>query len=542
MAADMSKVHNVAIYLRKSRNELKINDLLEHHRKILVDDANSKGWHFKIYEEDAISGDNFKDRPVISGLLDKIEDNPDLYDGVMVVEYDRLSRGDSADFSMMVKLFVYADIYLITPTHTYDLTDQNDLMILGVKQMVARNELYNTKRRYHDGRKVAAKSGRDCCGDPPYPYIKSYIHTDLQHNKIVQQDGESSDGFSKRLLDMVAKKEAILDYEIIVDEDKRQVYNYIKIGYLYQHLSLTKICQHLNSEHIPTMYVDRYPNAKWQVTTIRRILENYFHCGYFCYNKHTHKWKPRAEKNIVLNNPKSDWIIGKGTHEVLKTEEEHEKIMYMLDKNEDFPKASGKYLLSGLLYCTLCKHSMSFEKDNYQNKVKIRDKPYIYASCMHNLHCKMRGCRADYLNDMVIDKILQYINVDADYTDDQLAKNRVNTKKEISKMQKEIEKHEKALTHSRHLLVEELLSETEYKEEKDFRTAEIEKLNKRIYDSKITHESMIPKVDIKNKIQYFKDNFKNMEEPEQNAYLKTFIKKVWYTRNGKDIHLEVEYL
>lgn len=60
MAADLTKVYKVAIYLRKSRDENgDIDDVLWKHRTRLVEYAESNGWRYDIYEEKVMSGGKF---------------------------------------------------------------------------------------------------------------------------------------------------------------------------------------------------------------------------------------------------------------------------------------------------------------------------------------------------------------------------------------------------------------------------------------------------------------------------------------------------
>ena len=65
-----------AIYLRKSRKDLELKeyDVLERHRRILLDFANSRNIPINkedIYEE-VVSGETIQDRPVVQQLLKKI--------------------------------------------------------------------------------------------------------------------------------------------------------------------------------------------------------------------------------------------------------------------------------------------------------------------------------------------------------------------------------------------------------------------------------------------------------------------------------------
>lgn len=120
-------------YLRKSRadgeNET-IEAVLERHEKILHEYAEKNGIDVSeadIYRE-VVLGETIQDRPVINKLLTRIQ-NEDIK-GVLVVEPQRLSRGDLSDCGTIIRAFRYTDTLIVTPTKTYDLSEKFDRKIL----------------------------------------------------------------------------------------------------------------------------------------------------------------------------------------------------------------------------------------------------------------------------------------------------------------------------------------------------------------------------------------------------------------------------
>ena len=96
-----------AIYLRKSRKDLELKeyDVLERHRRILLDFANSRNIPINkedIYEE-VVSGETIQDRPVVQQLLKKIEAG--YYKAVLVMEIERLARGNTIDQGIIAQTF-----------------------------------------------------------------------------------------------------------------------------------------------------------------------------------------------------------------------------------------------------------------------------------------------------------------------------------------------------------------------------------------------------------------------------------------------------
>lgn len=196
MAADLTKVKKVAIYLRKSRDENRdTDDVLWKHRTRLVEYAESNGWRYDIYEEKVMSGENLEGRPVIQELLTEIEKHK--YDAVLVIHPDRLSRGGSRDFGLITSVFKYANTYLLTPQRSYDLSDSSDALVLGIEGVMSNTELNLIKSRFKWGKIQSVKKGRLSNGNPPYPYEKI--------RKIIEDE----------------KGRVRVDFDIIVNPEKK---------------------------------------------------------------------------------------------------------------------------------------------------------------------------------------------------------------------------------------------------------------------------------------------------------------------------------
>ena len=117
-------------YGRKSRTDdplLTTEELLKKHSKILEEYA-VKYLGGPIPEENKYmeigSGETLKDRPEITRLLKDIED-PEVT-AIIVVDVQRLSRGDLEDAGKLIRLLRYTNTYVITPTKIYDLRDEYD--------------------------------------------------------------------------------------------------------------------------------------------------------------------------------------------------------------------------------------------------------------------------------------------------------------------------------------------------------------------------------------------------------------------------------
>ena len=112
-----------AIYLRKSRADIELEaiekmETLKRHKKILLELAYKKHIHVDdndIYEE-IVSGETIAARPQMQKLLKAVYQK--TYRGVLVVEIERLARGDTRDQGEVAEAFKYSNTLIITPTKT----------------------------------------------------------------------------------------------------------------------------------------------------------------------------------------------------------------------------------------------------------------------------------------------------------------------------------------------------------------------------------------------------------------------------------------
>lgn len=119
------------MYLRKSRQdnpEETVEEVLFRH-EIQLQEYALKNFHYRIKEEDiyreVVSGETIEDRPEMKKVLKLIESS--TVKGVLVIEPQRLSRGDMLDCGTIVHVFRYTNTLVVTPPKTYDLTEKYDV-------------------------------------------------------------------------------------------------------------------------------------------------------------------------------------------------------------------------------------------------------------------------------------------------------------------------------------------------------------------------------------------------------------------------------
>lgn len=107
---------DVCIYLRKSRKDVEEErraieegssyNALERHRKRLFAIAKAENHNIIDMFEEVASGESIQERPQMQQLLRKLEGNE--IDGVLVIDLDRLGRGDMLDAGMIDRAFRYS--------------------------------------------------------------------------------------------------------------------------------------------------------------------------------------------------------------------------------------------------------------------------------------------------------------------------------------------------------------------------------------------------------------------------------------------------
>ena len=120
-----------------------------------------------IYRE-IVSGETISDRPVINTLIRKIQ--TENIAGVLVVEPQRLSRGDLHDCGTIIRAFQYTNTLVITPPKTYNLSEKYDRKFFEMELMRGNDYLEYVKEILMRGRIASAKEGNYIGSVPPYGY------------------------------------------------------------------------------------------------------------------------------------------------------------------------------------------------------------------------------------------------------------------------------------------------------------------------------------------------------------------------------------
>jgi DNA invertase Pin-like site-specific DNA recombinase len=316
-------VKYVAIYVRKSRGDLE-HDLAKHLAE-LIKLCEENNWTYAVYSEIGTS-DSIELRPVMSELLSDVELG--MFDAVCAVHIDRLSRGDAVDRAKIQKILGKTETLLITPQRVYDFTNETDLLMAEFEGLMARMEYKQTSRRFKQGKARNAKLGFWSNGKPPYPYYR---------------DSE--------------KKKAV------VNPDYRPVYRRM-VDLCMQGWTFTDIAWELNKLAILSP-----KGGMWSHVVVGNLLQDEVHLGHIVVGKTT-----KTATGDKIHREKEKWIVYKNCHEAVKTQEEHDKIIFLTNRNKRSSKASraGKQVFSGLLYCACCSKAMQIQKQKNRPNDSVR--------------------------------------------------------------------------------------------------------------------------------------------------------------------------
>ncbi len=342
---------NYIMYLRKSRKDIEAEqhgegDTLTRHYNMLNDLARRMHINVTIILEEIVSGDTIAARPKMQQLLKLIETCS--FDGVLVVEVERLSRGDTADQGVVAKTLKYSGTKIITPYKIYDPNNEYDEEYFEFGLFMSRREYSTIKRRLVRGSHASRSEGKYIGSTAPYGY------------KIVK-----------------LKKQKGYTLEIVPDEAEvvRIIFNLASVGDENgNRLGRTKIADYLNDHGY------RKSGKLWTAAMITTIMINEVYKGYIVDGKRK-EVKQVIDGKIVRSRPRNnDCAKFKGLHEAIISEEQFDLVQenarrrgnYSLNRNHTLQNP-----FAGLVFCSECGHQMFRKPD---------------TKVPPSLRCPTRGC------------------------------------------------------------------------------------------------------------------------------------------------------
>lgn len=164
---------NYLIYLRKSRKDVEAEargegETLARHERTLLELARRQRLNVTDIYREIVSGETIASRPIMQRVLAEVEQG--LWAGVLVMEIERLARGDTIDQGIIAQTFKFSDTKIITPLKTYDPNDEYDEEYFEFGLFMSRREYKTINRRLQRGKLAASKEGKWVPNRAPYGY------------------------------------------------------------------------------------------------------------------------------------------------------------------------------------------------------------------------------------------------------------------------------------------------------------------------------------------------------------------------------------
>lgn len=314
------------MYLRKSRADdpdQTVEEVLAKHETMLQEYA-LREFGAPIPEEDiyreVVSGESIDDRIEIKKVLARVED-PEV-EAVLVVEPQRLSRGDLEDCGRLVNDLRYSYTLVRTLRDTYDLNVKRDRKYFQDELLRGNDFLEYYKEIQQRGREAAAKRGCYIASKAPYGYNRIKVGKDW-----TLEENEHAD-----------------------------VVRWIFHEYTVEGNTPGIIAMKLNDRGIAPPW-----RAKvWGRETVVSILENIHYAGKVCYNLNKQvtvmEDGRRKKKQVKLGMDHEDVILAEGKHDGLISWETWEAAEARRATNST-PVSRGRghaNPLAGLMRCPKC--------------------------------------------------------------------------------------------------------------------------------------------------------------------------------------------
>ncbi|WP_024860118.1 recombinase family protein [Ruminococcus flavefaciens] len=482
------------IYLRKSRADAEAEargegETLSRHRNMLMELAKKQELNIvRIYKE-IVSGDSIAVRPQMQALLADVTDKK--YAGVLVVEIERLARGDTIDQGVVAQAFRDSSTKIITPTKTYDPDNEFDEEYFEFSLFMSRREYKTIKRRMQAGRLASVREGNYIGTTAPYGYRKINPEPKVHTLEIFPKEAETV-----RLI-----------YSMYLDGHGAKF-----------------IASELNR-----MGISPRKSPYWEPPSIKKILANPVYCGKV-------GWKTKSNGDTLY----------KGLHAPIISEEIFESVQ---NKKKTAPAAQlhTNHVLRNyynhILYCRNCGHQL---KRRYIANSGHEHMLCVYREC----HGKTVSSDTEAVDEAVMAALRYRLNSFKRLKWNGSTDEREQPDKKAL-IAAELERSKHQLSRLYDLLEQEVYDINTFIERSGIVNERISALEASIKE--LEKEEKTPQLSIDEaavRLQYIIDKFRSSDAVEKNRLLHAAVRKIWYTKTQRmsrsksdsDLSLSVEFL
>lgn len=496
-----------AIYLRKSREDIESEkygegETLARHEKILTALAEKRNLHIsKIYKE-VVSGETISERKEMQKLLKDVEN--EKWTGVLVVEVERLARGDTADQGRVSKAFKYSHTKIITPVKTYDPDNEFDEEYFEFGLFMSRREYKTINRRLQRGREISVSEGKFVGNIAPFGY-----------DRIKLKDSKG--------------------YTLSINQDEAPIVKEIFRLYTFESNTIGSVAKQLNDMNLKPRISDG-----WTISSVKDILSNPTYIGKIVWNRRKQKKKTKNGHLIISRPRNQDYLIYDGLHESIIDNKTWE--LAQEKRKQNTPKVQHSNIIQnplvGFLFCEKCGKPM-------------QRRPYSKADKPATLICSNSKCdnvssKLYIVENKIIEALkiwLKNYKVDYKIKDNSNIENNKLIEKSIVSVKKELEKENAKLDKIYDFLENGIYNKDEFMNRSKSIKDNIESLESRLKeytellnknnDIQNERKTMIPKLE--NVIDLY---YKLETAEDKNILLKSIIAKITYLKTEKAIKKE----
>ncbi|MEY8356945.1 recombinase family protein [Lachnospiraceae bacterium 54-53] len=367
------------MYLRKSRADKDAEargegETLARHEQLLTELAVKMGLEVGAVYKELVSGETISARPKMQQAL--VEVMQGMWEGILVMEVERLARGDTKDQGTVAEAFKFSNTKIITPLKTYDPSDEYDEEYFEFNLFMSRREYKTINRRIQRGRIAAFRDGWYIAGTAPYGYEK------------VKHKGDK--GYT---LSIVPEEAKIVEY----------IFNLYTAGELQDDGSFLPFGSYQIRNRLNELNIPSRSGGPWSASSIIDILSNPTYAGY-------QRWQWRKVHKQMVNGiiiesrPKDENCEKVRGRFPAIIEEEKYNMAQKIKKGKPTPVNTNNTLqnpLSGLVYCAKCGTMMTRQPSNTKDRYPVLRCP--------NSKCKNISSPLSLIEEKVIDGLKEWI-------------------------------------------------------------------------------------------------------------------------------------
>lgn len=481
------------IYLRKSRADADLErmgegETLARHKRVLLSLAQAKNYAVSEIYEEIVSGETIAARPQMQRLLSDVEQG--RWDGVLVMELERLARGDSIDQGIVAQTFRITGTLIITPNKVYNPLNEFDEEYFEFGLFMSRREYKTINRRLQAGRIASVKEGNYIGSAAPFGYDK------------VRKDR----GYT------------------LAENDESPYVKMIFDWYVNEGLTAGKIADRLTRLGVePKKGGSHFPTE-----SVRDILRNRLYTG-----KVTWNWRPvkKTVRDGQVNksrprNAQEDMIISEGRHPALISEELYEAAQKKTGSN---PRVAVTHDLvnpfAGMLFCKGCGRAMIYRPN----------KSADYLICP-NKYCEISSAPFEVVERVILGQLEEICGELRLQQDKQEKTNTDMVDIRVAKLEKELSKAKEQQNRLYDLLEQGIYTQEIFLERQKVLNDKCRALKDELITTRATLPEVVDRSAVIASIEHLLTDYRTLSVTAKNDMLHNCVRSISYYREKSNRH------